>query len=226
MSRNEILQEPARRGVAIFVAAMLALVLVAVAFIVGRVTATSDPPPSNTSAEAGFARDMQTHHAQAVEMSMIVRDLTDDPDIRLLAYDIGTSQSQQAGHMYGWLSVWGLPQSSDQPPMSWMSTPVPGGPAHAVHADGGGSAEAPDPDALMPGMATRAQLDELRGLTGVPAEKLFLQLMIAHHQGGVEMAEAVLARSSNPVVTNLANSIVQAQQSEIGLMQDLLAARQ
>lgn len=77
----------------------------------------------------------------------------------------------------------------------------------------------------MPGMATREQLDELKTLRGVAAERMFLQLMIAHHEGGVDMADAVLERSDYPVVTDLAGSITKAQQSEIQLMEDLLAER-
>ena len=201
---------------------MLAIVLVAASLIVGRATASVDPLPTTRSAEAGFARDMQTHHDQAVEMSMIVRDLTDSPEIRLLAYDIATSQSQQAGQMFGWLATWGLPQSSPEPAMTWMHRPVPSGESH-VHGAPDTETEVPD---AMPGMATRAELDELKSLRGVAAERMFLQLMIAHHKGGVDMADALLDRSDFPVVTDLAGSMAKAQQSEIQLMEDLLAARQ
>ena len=220
-----------RRGIGftVFVGTMLALVLVAASLMIGRVTASAEVVPSTRSAEAGFARDMQTHHDQAVEMSIIVRDRTDDADVRLLAYDILTSQARQSGQMYGWLAVWGLPQAAPEPAMTWMHRPIPGdggAGAHAGHAGGG----EPDVDPAlvpdtMPGLATREQLDELATLSGRAAERRYLELMIAHHEGGVEMAEAVVARSSMPVVTDLANSMIAAQRSEIQLMQDLLAAR-
>lgn len=207
---------------------VVALVLVAVSLIIGRVTATPDPAPTTLSAEAGFARDMQTHHEQAVEMSFMVREGTSDPAIRLLAYDIATSQAQQAGQMFGWLALWGLPQASPEPLMTWMHRPIPGeGGAHAGHAG------AQDPGALstqppetMPGMATPAQLAQLRDASGPEAERLFLRLMITHHEAGVDMAEAILRRSSHPAVTDLAGSMAAAQRSEIQLMQDLLAERQ
>ena len=77
----------------------------------------------------------------------------------------------------------------------------------------------------MPGLATDAQIASLRSATGVEAEKLFLQLMIAHHEGGIEMAEAVLERSTNRTVDSLARGMVKAQQSEIDYMQELLAKR-
>ena len=200
-------------------AALTAIVLVAASLFIGRISAPGDGQPSDTSVEAGFARDMQRHHQQAVELAMMVRDLTDDPEIRLLAYDIATSQAQQAGQMYGWLAEWHLPQAASQPSMTWMTRPTLDGSAHDHDP---GSQHAPD---SMPGLATREQIVELGTLTGVEAERDFLELMIAHHQGGVEMAEAVLARSDYPVVVDLASSIVQAQTGEITLMQELLAAR-
>jgi uncharacterized protein (DUF305 family) len=201
-----------------------AALLVAVAFSVGRVTVPSvAATPSTTSAEAGFARDMQTHHLQAVEMSLIIRDLTDDDEIRLLAYDIATAQQQQAGQMFGWLEVWGLPQAAPEPSMTWMTRPTLDGATHE-HGDGEGeSAHVPgDP---MPGLATAEQLATLKSLEGVEAERLFLELMIAHHVGGVEMAEAVVDRSDDRVVTKLAGGMVTVQEKEIDLMTEMLDAR-
>ncbi|TQL48825.1 uncharacterized protein (DUF305 family) [Homoserinimonas aerilata] len=219
--------EPRRRSwlstrfvVAIILGATL---LVAVAFTVGRASAPVTVDPTTTSAEAGFARDMQTHHLQAVAMSLIVRDETDDPEIRLLAYDIATAQQQQAGQMFAWLEVWGLPQAAPEPSMTWMSRPLLDGSVH----DHGGASDAPshEPGAPMPGLATAEQMATLKTLSGVEAEKYFLELMIAHHQGGVEMAEAVLVRSDERVVTRLAAGMVTVQQKEIDYMNDLLAER-
>lgn len=221
-------------GLSVFIATVIALVLVASSLIIGRVTATPDPVPTTLSAEAGFARDMQIHHEQAVEMSMIVREQSADPAIRLLGYDIATSQGQQAGQMFGWLAIWGLPQASPEPAMTWMHRPIPGADgSHAEHAaasrgaSGSGSgSESQEPPEAMPGLATRAQLEQLREATGPDADRLFLRLMIAHHEGGVEMSEAIVQRSSHPAVTDLANSMIAAQRSEIQLMQDLLAERE
>lgn len=211
---------PRRGGRLLAALLVVGIVLVAGAFVLGRLSIPSTATPTTTSADAGFARDMQVHHLQAVEMSMIVRDLTDDPDVRLLAYDIATSQAQQAGQMFGWLATWNLPQLGE-PAMTWMSRPLLDGSEHGH--DGPTATHAPgDP---MPGLATAEQLAELQSLTGVAAERYFLELMIAHHRGGVEMAEAVLARTDTRVVVDLASSIVQAQESEIALMEDMLAAR-
>jgi uncharacterized protein (DUF305 family) len=205
---------------AVIVAASVALVVIAIAaFSFGRLSTLADPTPTDASAEAGFARDMQVHHLQGTELALIVRDATDDPEVRLLAYDIATTQSQQAGQMYGWLSAWDLSQSGSEPSMAWMSLPADAGSSHdghpATHA----------PGAPMPGLASAAEIEELRALRGVDAERRFLELMIAHHQGSVEMADAALARASNDDVLRLAQSIVDSQTSEIALMQELLAER-
>lgn len=203
------------------IAASLALLVVAaVAFSIGRLSTLGDPTPANASAEAGFARDMQVHHQQGVELAMIIRDLTDDDATRLLAYDIATAQAQQSGQMYGWLAEWGLPQAGPEPSMTWMTRPADDG-SHGHDSDDG----AHEPGEPMPGLATPEQIAELRSLEGVEAERAFLELMIAHHRGAVDMAEAVLARSDYPVVVSLAESIVRSQESEIGLMEDMLAER-
>lgn len=77
--------------------------------------------PALYSPDAGFARDMAVHHQQAVEMSFIVRDRTQDEPVRGLAYDIANTQANQRGMLLGWLDMWGLPKVlADEPPMSWM----------------------------------------------------------------------------------------------------------
>ena len=168
-------------------------------------------PPSDFGADAGFARDMQTHHAQAVEMAFLVRDRSDDEELRTVADDIITSQQQQAGQMDGWLVQWGLDQTGSRPPMAWV-----GGEHAAAHA---GS------DGTMPGMATPAQLAELKAASGVEAERIFLRLMIAHHTGGVAMAQAAWDDARTPEVRTLAGAIAAAQTSEIRLLQQMLDAR-
>jgi uncharacterized protein (DUF305 family) len=180
--------------------------------------------PSNISAEAGFARDMQTHHNQAVEMAFIIRDATDDDDIRLVAYDIATSQASQAGQLYGYLTEWNLPQASPEPAMTWMTRPSLTGLEHTHDAAAAGSS-AHTPGDPMPGLATPEQIAELSSLTGVEAERLFLTLMIAHHKGGIEMAEALLERSDYPSVTALAQGVVTVQTTEISVMEAMLAER-
>lgn len=211
---------PLGRTRLIVVGALLVLVAVVIGVLVGRATApTAAAMPSDASAEAGFARDMQVHHGQAVEMSLLVRDRSNDPEIRLLALDIATAQAQQQGQMFAWLAMWGLPQTSTEPEMEWLSRPALDG--SAGHDGHGGHT----PGEPMPGVATFEQMQALQNATGVEAERLYLELMIEHHQGGVEMAEAVLARSTHPQVTTLAQGMVQLQVKELDYMSELLAAR-
>jgi uncharacterized protein (DUF305 family) len=77
----------------------------------------------------------------------------------------------------------------------------------------------------MPGLATDAQIAQLTAATGVEAERQFLTLMIAHHLGAVDMAEAVQDRASNTSVLGFANSVIISQEAEITLMEEMLQAR-
>jgi uncharacterized protein (DUF305 family) len=215
---------PRRRSpVAVAVVAVLVLAVVAaVAFSVGRLSTLGEATPTDTSAEAGFARDMQTHHNQGVELAFIVRDLTDAEDVRTLAYDIATTQATQSGMMYGWLQEWGVSQAGSEPSMTWMTRPaLDGAGGHDHTAD----PAAHEPGAPMPGLATDEQIATLKTLSGVDAEVYFLQLMIAHHKGAIEMADAVLERSTNSTVTTFADGVVASQESEIDLMESMLADR-
>ena len=203
-----------------------ALVMGAVAFSVGRLSTIADPTPGTTSAEAGFARDMQEHHNQGVELALIVRDRTADAPVRLLAYDIATTQATQSGQMSGWLSIWGLPQFAPEPSMTWMTRPTLSGDTHdSAHPDGSTDGAAHMIGDPMPGLATAEQIATLTAASGVEAERQFLVLMIAHHQGAIEMAEAVLERSTNATVRTFASSVVASQKSEIDLMTGMLAER-
>jgi uncharacterized protein (DUF305 family) len=74
-------------------------------------------------------------------------------------------------------------------------------------------------------MATREQLADLEKASGKDAEVGFLRLMIAHHRGGVDMAEAVLARTGHDRVRRLARTMVEGQRSEITLMNAMLRER-
>ncbi|GAB1330038.1 DUF305 domain-containing protein [Streptomyces sennicomposti] len=173
-------------------------------------SASAVPVPAADSADAGFARDMAVHHQQAVEMSYIVRDRTRDAEVRRLAYDIAQTQANQRGMLLGWLDLWELPKVSAQPPMTWM---------------GMGDAAAGKDGALMPGMATDAQLAKLGRLSGRQAEISYLQLMTAHHKGGLHMAQGCVARCTVAVEKRLAQSMVDGQQSELRLMVGMLKER-
>ncbi|MFF2628252.1 MULTISPECIES: DUF305 domain-containing protein [Kitasatospora] len=169
---------------------------------------SSSSAPSTDSAEAGFARDMATHHQQAIDMSFIVRDRTQDQAVRTLAFDIINTQANQRGMLMGFLDQWGLTQASAAKPMAWMG--------HTYEAHDG---------SLMPGMATNADLDRLRTLSGRDAEVFYLQLMLAHHRGGMDMAQAYVDAAKNDVEKRLAQTMVNGQQAEIDLISSMLTER-
>jgi len=170
----------------------------------------SSGTPGADSADAGFARDMAVHHQQAVEMSYIVRDRTKNAEVRSLAYDIAQTQANQRGMLLGWLDLWALPKVSSDAPMTWMGM--------------GGMASGKD-GALMPGMATNTELKKLGTLSGKQAEVFYLQLMTDHHKGGIHMAEGCVEKCTVGVEKRLAQGMVDAQQSEIDLMADMLKER-
>jgi uncharacterized protein (DUF305 family) len=161
--------------------------------------------PADDSAEAGFLRDMSTHHAQAVEMSMLAHANSTDAAVVTLAGDIALTQHGQINYMQAWLRDWHLSPTGSQPVMAWMP-------------DSAGSVV----NGLMPGMATPTQMDELRRATGRPMDVLYLTLMRQHHLGGIHMAQEILKLSHNDDVTWLAQTMVTSQQGEITLIDSML----
>lgn len=195
-----------------WIAGTAAAVLVAAGAITYAVAEDggSSGTPGKDSADAGFARDMAVHHQQAVEMSYIVRDRTKDAEVRSLAYDIAQTQANQRGMLLGWLDLWALPKVSSDAPMTWM---------------GMGDMASGKDGALMPGMATNTELKKLGTLSGKQAEIFYLQLMTDHHKGGIHMAEGCVEKCTVGVEKRLAQGMVDAQQSEIDLMADMLKER-
>ncbi|MEV5449541.1 DUF305 domain-containing protein [Streptomyces sp. NPDC052535] len=193
-------------------AAVLALAVAAVVLVAVR--SGGDDAPGEGSADVGFARDMAIHHQQAVELSFIVRDRTDDEDVRRLAYDVINTQANQRGMLLGWLEAWDVPKSSQKTPMSWMHHGSMSMPMYEAH-DG----------SLMPGMATNTQMNQLRKAEGKAAEVLYLRLLTAHHKGGIEMSKAAADMAEDAKVRRLAEGMVQGQESEMKLMADMLAER-
>lgn len=190
-----------RAKVLVFGVVVLILVLVGVAL---AASAFADDTPGEDSAEAGFLRDMQTHHLQAVEMAMIIRDRSDDDQFDAMATDIAFSQTSQIGTMQGFLLIWDLNPTGEQDPMEWMGHSTTG---------------------LMPGMATEEQIEQLKTVPVEEAETLFLQLMNRHHIAGVDMAEEIIDRSDEDDIIEMAESMVRVQSAEIEIMNMFLAER-
>ncbi|WP_203137558.1 DUF305 domain-containing protein [Microbacterium sp. JZ31] len=195
----------------------LAVVLVAgLAFAIGRFSTFGQSASGPNAADIGFARDMQVHHAQAVEMSMILYEATEDEELRLISYDIATAQAQQSGQMFAWIQDWGVPQRGSDPLMQWMSQD--GGHGH------GGSTGAPateDELRAEMGMASDEELAQLRAATGTAKDCLFTELMIRHHSGAIEMVEAVQDLGSDPGVLRTASGMAESQEREIQALESV-----
>ncbi|SNT10278.1 Uncharacterized conserved protein, DUF305 family [Asanoa hainanensis] len=197
---------PPRRRALLLTSAVVAAVLVVIAAFGAGWFASSRNHPGEDSVEAGFARDMSSHHAQAVEMSMLALDKSTQPDLRLLAGEIAQAQQAQIGMMQTWLRDWHLGPTGRQPQMSWMTDG-----ASLVH------------DGLMPGMASAADMTKLRNATGHDFDLLFLRLMQQHHLGGIHMVEGVLAETNETDVVWLAQSMANNQRAELEFIQQILA---
>ncbi len=154
--------------------------------------------PRENSAEVTFTRDMTAHHAQAVEMATLIRERSNDDELRQVTLDMILTQQNQIGQMQAWLNLWNVPQEGLTPPMQGMGE--------------------------MMGVAKQQEVNALTTLPINEAEIKFLQLMIRHHEGGVMMAEDILT-TKEAVVKRLAESIVASQTGEIAYMESLLAKR-
>jgi len=195
----------------------VALVLIGGGAAVALGIGSGPRTPSADSVDAGFAWDMSRHHLQGVEMANLAQGRSTDPVILSLAFDISATQTNQVGRMQGWLSLWGLPNTSSRPPMEWMNGVVSG---HSM--DG---MDMSSPGALMPGMATDQEMDQLRSLSGQAFDVQFLRLMIRHHQGGLKMALYAEQHAQEAPVRTLARSIAETQTAEVHTMAQLLAER-
>jgi uncharacterized protein (DUF305 family) len=203
---DEDLAPPAARRapralVTVAVAVVLAL---AVGYVAGLLT-PSLRTPGDSSPEAGFARDMSTHHAQAVQMAMVAYQRASTPEVRQIAYDIATTQENQVGIMHTWLDHWGDSINSTNLPMAWM-------PEGSTALENG----------LMPGMATPAQLRQLQAATGTQVDILFCQLMLRHHLGGLHMVDGIMAETHDGEVRDLATAMRNGQSGEVVRLRELL----
>jgi uncharacterized protein (DUF305 family) len=156
-----------------------------------------------------------------------------DPAVRNLAYDILTTQQNQIGQMQGWLALWDQPSLPTGGYMEWMShddgqehsheaTTAPG---EGTHDGGMHEGAMPGDEPKMPGMATSAEIAALRQATGTALDVQFLQLMLRHHQGGLQMMQYGAEHGETDVVRDLANTMVKTQSSESELMTQMLAQR-
>ncbi|WP_176460691.1 MULTISPECIES: DUF305 domain-containing protein [Nocardiaceae] len=179
-----------------------AVVALTVGVMIGRAGDAADPP-SLSRVDIGFAQDMLAHHQQALA---IIGQLSPNaaPEIRAVADQISRTQLAETGQLRGWLQATGNPEQSPTP-MAWMS---PHGHHPSAHTASG----------AMPGMATDAELTALHFTDGVANEKSFLQLMIRHHQGGIQMTQEVREHGHSRSVTTTATQMQDDQSNEVDLM--------
>lgn len=215
------------RGTAI-VLGLGALVMVLIGATVGLAISNSGPQTKSISADGkdvvntGFARDMIVHHNQGVLMGHIADLNSTDKELKITAYDIEYTQTSQIGTMQGWLDLWGVPRLNSDARMSWMGSV---GMADMNMVTTPAVSSGLSDGAVMPGMATNAEITELEGLKGTASDIFFLQLMIRHHQGGAAMMTFAANHAASPVVQNFASKMLESQESEIGVMTGMLAAR-
>jgi uncharacterized protein (DUF305 family) len=157
------------------------------------------------STDVGFAQGMIPHHAQAVEMSDIALEKSTNADVLALAKQIKAAQNPEIQTMSGWLQSWG---------QKVPSTDSMSGGGHDMTDMGG---------MMMDGMMTEADMKKLESSSGSAFDRLWIELMIQHHEGAVRMSEDELKDGKNPEVKALAQSIITSQQVEISSMNSLLS---
>jgi uncharacterized protein (DUF305 family) len=167
---------------------------------------------------------MVVHHDQGVLMAHIAELNSTNKDVRLTAYDIEYTQTMQIGMMQSWLDLWGVPRLNDDAHMAWMGSAGMDD-MQAMTTSVSTPAGTLSDGAVMPGMATDAEITKLEGLKGTASDIYFLQLMIRHHEGGAAMMSYAADHAASPVVRNFASKMLESQTSEIGVMTGMLTAR-
>ena len=158
---------------------------------------------TGSDADVTFAQLMISHHEQAVQMADMALQQSTSAEVTDLATQIKAAQDPEIGQMRGWLQQWGAPEQMDG--MDGMD--------HGDMDMGGQSAG---------GMMSDADMGALGNASGADFDRMWLTMMIAHHEGAIKMAEQVKAESTNPDVIALADAIVAGQKKEIDTMQQLL----
>lgn len=176
--------------------------------------------PAAGPIDVGFAQSMNSHHDQAIVMSQIIL-RHGSTRLEGLAKSIETAQLLEIGQMKGWLQLWGKPLLPSTSGMGWMQLgKSPPDAALAKYL-----LDCRSSPGGMPGLATTDQLNQLRKLDGGERDRLFLQLMIAHHMGALPMAQFAANNAETEVVRALAAQIVMHQSEELSVMMLMLRSR-
>jgi uncharacterized protein (DUF305 family) len=182
-------------------AAVIAAAVVVIIMILIMNTGNDDDhtkmKASSNSTDVSFAQGMIPHHEQAIEMAKLVSSRSDNEDVKALAEDIVNAQDPEIKKLRAFL------KSVDEPENS----------SHSMHGEESMNEQM--------GMATEDQLSEMQDATGPEFDQLFLDHMIRHHEGAVDMANEELKDGTNSDMKTLARDIISAQEKEITLMKKL-----
>lgn len=174
---------------------------------------TSDSSGSgqdHNAADVTFASDMIQHHAGALQMVDMTMGRDLDPEVATLADDIRAAQAPEIEQMTEWLEKWG--------------EEVPATVRDHANAHGGMGNGGMDMGSDMPGMASAAELKALDKADGAQFQDMWLKMMIAHHEGAIQMAETELADGQYQPALALAKRIKSSQQAEIDQMKQMLGS--
>lgn len=168
-------------------------------------TQTASNGDTFNSADVAFATDMIPHHAQAIQMVNMTMGHDLDPKVQQLANDIRAAQAPEVEQMVDWLTAWDkkVPR-----------TAIDHGNAHSE----GGTEMHHD----MPGMMSPGEISALESAGDAEFQQMWLEMMIEHHQGAIEMAQTEQENGVFAPAIKLAEEIETAQQQEIDTMQALL----
>lgn len=168
---------------------------------------------AHNNADVTFAQQMTVHHQGAIKMADLAPDRAKSADVKALAEKIKAAQAPEIAQMAGWLQDWGVATTGGSSAMGGMG----GMDNSSTGSDGTGSA--------MPGMMTDEQMQQLSKATGADFDKMFLEMMITHHQGAIEMSKTEKGTGQNTEAQTLAESITNSQTAEIAAMKALLQGK-
>ena len=160
-----------------------------------------------TAADIAFMQMMIVHHDQAVEMAALAPSRTNRPELLTISGRISASQKDEMRFMRDWLTERRAPVAA-----AGIATDHMAAGHHGGHA--------------MKGMATPAQIVALAGTKGAAFDRLFLDRMIAHHRGAVEMVEALFRQPGSafdPILYQFMTDVSNEQTTEIKKMDALRA---
>jgi uncharacterized protein (DUF305 family) len=164
-------------------------------------SSTSAPAAPNATrsdfndADVTFLQMMYPHHAQAIDMAKLVAGRSQNQQVITLAQNIEKAQGPEMTQMTGLLESFGKPAPAAGTGHTGMD---------------------------MPGMMSAEQMTSLEGLSGAEFDRMWLQMMIDHHTGAIDMSNTELRDGSNPDVKKMAQAIIANQEAEITQMRGML----